>query len=113
MERGQKAGEAGDCDHTGEVRNQLHPETLQSGGRAGADLHGWHGAGESRRHGNGPGAAHQDARDRDEGAGGGEGASAADAHPHRQGAEHVRNGGKLGWGSQRCGGQGRLQAAPA
>ena len=97
-------------DHAGEVRHLFHGHDVQSGRRAGADLSRWHRSGESRRNGDGAGAAHQDPADRGGEPRRGFGRRASDAHAHRQSAEHLGNGGFGRHGLERRGGGGRVRA---
>ena len=71
------------------VRDLLHAGRLQPGGRARADLPGRHRPGEPRRHGDGPGPAHQGPRRRDARAGPPGLELPHDADQHGQGAQHL------------------------
>ena len=82
---------------------------LNQAGALVLDLPGRHGAGEPRRHGNGPGLAHQRRRDCRAGTGREAGANPRDADQHGQSAEHVRHGGVGGDGHERRGGKERLR----
>ena len=57
--RGQPVSQEGDVSHAREVRDRLHAEAPQPGGRAGARLYRRLRAGEPRRHRDGAGAPHQ------------------------------------------------------
>ena len=110
LERPARARQAGPGAHPRQVRHLVQLHRVQPGRRAGARLQGRLGARDPRRHRDGPGAAHQDAPGRRHRAGGAAADRAARADPHRQGAQHLRDGRQLGRRPQRRRGQGRLRA---
>ena len=69
VQRRPPAHQAGAGHHAGEVRHLLQPHRLQPGRRARARVQGRLGAGQPRRHRDGPGPAHQDAPGRGDRAG--------------------------------------------
>ena len=90
----------------GQVRDLLHRDHVQSGGRAGARLHRRHRAAQSRRHGDGPGAVHQGRagrRDRVRAAAVGD---SGVGDRHLQGTQHLGDRRLLELGSERQGGAG-------
>ena len=105
-----RARQARPRDHAGEVRHLVHHDVLQPGRRARARLPRRQRAGEPRRHRDGAGPAHEDAgRSRRDELGVPPDAIRADADAHRQGAEHVGDGGVERLRPERRGGARRVR----
>ena len=91
MERSASESQARPRHHAGEIRHFIYDHASQSGRRARAALPGWHRAGESRRHRDGPGRSHQHRDDRGARTGPDDRSRARDGDAHGQGAEHFRH----------------------
>ncbi len=111
LQRRPRPREARPGDHAGQVRHLVHHVVLQPGRRARPDLQGRQHPGESRRHRDGAGPAHEDPADRRRRPGRAPRRGAADADPHRQGPEHVGDGRLVRIGSQRRRGARRVRHA--
>ncbi len=110
VQRHPRAHQARAGDHPREVRHLVQPDRVQPSRRAGARVQGRLGADQPRRHRDGPGPAHQDAASRGDRARGSAVERAVGADPHRQGAQHLGDGGQFGRRPQRRRGEERLRA---
>ncbi len=108
VQRRAPSPQAGIGDDPGEVRHLVQPHGLQPGRRARARLQGRLGAHQPRRHRDGPGPAHEDAPGRRHRPGRAARPRPGRPDPHRQGAEHLGDGGEHGRRPQRRRGEERL-----